>query len=94
MSGRMEVSDVDTYPFIAWKYERIVFINQTLESIMKVLARWYNVEPVFLSNEIKQECFTLEIEKYGEITPVLKSIERTDKVYFEIGDKQILIYVK
>ena len=94
MSGRMEVSDVDTYPFIAWKYERIVFINQTLESIMKVLARWYNVEPVFLSNEIKQECFTLDIEKYGEITPVLKSIERTDKVYFEIGDKQILIYVK
>ena len=61
---------------------------------MKVLARWYNVEPVFLSNEIKQECFTLDIEKYGEITPVLKSIERTDKVYFEIGDKQILIYVK
>lgn len=90
--GGMKVSDVDAYPFIAWKYERIVFINQTLESIMKVLARWYNLEPVFLSNEIKQECFTLDIEKYGEITPVLQSIEKTNKVYFEIGGKQILVY--
>ena len=94
MNGRMEILNVDTYPFIAWKYERIVFINQTLESIMKVLARWYNIEPVFLSNEIKQECFTLDIEKYGEITPVLESIERTNKVHFEIGNKQILIYNK
>ena len=94
MDGRMKVSDVDVYPFIAWKNERIVFINQTLESIMKVLARWYNVEPIFLSNEIKQECFTLDIEKYGEIVPVLKSIEKTNKVYFEIGDKQILVHKK
>lgn len=92
--GEIEVSDVDVYPFVAWKYERIVFINQTLESIMQVLARWYNVEPIFLSNEIKQECFTLDIEKYGEIAPVLKSIEKTNKVYFEIGDKQILVHKK
>jgi anti-sigma factor len=92
--GEIEVSDVDVYPFVAWKYERIVFINQTLESIMQILARWYNVEPIFLSNEIKQECFTLDIEKYGEIAPVLKSIEKTNKVYFEIGDKQILVHKK
>lgn len=92
MDGGMKVSDVDAYPSIAWKYERIVFINQTLESIMKVLARWYNLEPIFLSNEIKQECFTLDIEKYGEITPVLQAIEKTNKVYFEVSGKQALIY--
>lgn len=92
--GEIKVSDVDTYPFVAWKYERIVFINQTLESIMRVLARWYNIEPIFLSHEAKQECFTLDIEKYGEIVPVLRSIEKTNKVYFEITDKQILIHRK
>lgn len=93
-NGDIMVSDVEVYPFVAWKEERIVFINQPLVSIMKVLERWYNIESVFLSNEMKQECFTLDIEKYGEITPVLKSIEKTNKVYFEIIGKQILVHKK
>lgn len=93
-NGEILVADVDVYPFVAWKEERIVFINQPLVSIMAVLERWYNIESVFLSNEMKQECFTLDIEKYGEIIPVLKSIEKTNKVYFEVVEKQILIRKK
>ena len=92
--GKIVVSDVDVYPYIAWKEERIVFINEPLESIMKVLERWYDVESIFLSNDMKREHFTVDIEKYGEIMPVLKSIEKTDKVYFEVVGKQILIRKK
>ena len=92
--GKIVVSDVDVYPYVAWKEERIVFINQTLGEIMRVLERWYSMEVVFLSNDIKQECFTLDIEKYGEINPVLKSIEKTNKVYFELVGNQILVYRK
>ena len=92
--GKIVVSDVDVYPYVAWKEERIVFINQTLVEIRRVLERRYSREVVFLSNDIKQECVTLDIEKYGEINPVLKSIEKTNKVYFELVGNQILVYRK
>lgn len=92
--GMIKVTNVDVYPFIAWKEERIVFRNESLESIMRVLERWYDVDCIFLSDEMKRETFTVDIEKYTDIGNVLLSIEKTDKIHFEVKGKQILIRKK
>lgn len=49
-TGATEVKDIDVYPYIAWKNQDVVFVNERLESIMEKAARWYDVN-VFFQNE-------------------------------------------
>ena len=39
-TGKAEVKEVDVYPYIAWKSQDVVFVNERLESIMEKAARW------------------------------------------------------
>ena len=47
--GQIETREVDTYLYTAWKEGVFAFKKQRLEEIMKVVARWYDVN-VFWEN--------------------------------------------
>ena len=52
-SGRVETREVDTYLYTAWKDGVFAFKRQRLEEVMKVVARWYDVN-VFWENVLKK----------------------------------------
>lgn len=89
--GDMKIDKVNVCPYIAWRFNRIMFINKDLESIMKSLRRWYNINYVFLSEELKTESFTIDIEKYEGVDKVLDALEKTRKVRFVYRDN--ILYV-
>ena len=41
---------VDVFPYIAWKEGKFVFRKRSLEEVMHIISRWYNVEAVFQMN--------------------------------------------
>lgn len=77
--------------FIAWKNGEFYFHDRSLEHIMKVLARWYNIE-VFYENGTKRDIrFTGSLKRYKRFEEVVELIEATDDVKFEIKENVIII---
>lgn len=82
---------VDPYQYIAWKEGRFVFRNQNLEEIMSNLAKWYDVEVLFANEGLKGVKFTGNLKRYEDFGEVLKKIEKTHEVEFQIEGKKITI---
>lgn len=88
----MEINQVDVNQYIAWKDGRFVFAHQSLEDITKILERWYDVDFVFASDEIKNIPFSGEFLRYGDITKVYEIIKKTGtKLKFKQTNRTIEI---
>jgi ferric-dicitrate binding protein FerR (iron transport regulator) len=82
---------VNPYQFVAWKNGRLVFQDENLEEIMKMMAKWYNIDVVFASEELKSYRFTGDLERYADFSEVLRKIGKTEEVHFLIDNKLITI---
>ena len=93
-SGDMQIYDTDIYPYIAWKNNDMVFVNERLESIMQKVERWYDVEVIFGKNELKELRFYGDIKRYADIRELLAYLEQTSRIRFKIENRTIVIIEK
>lgn len=87
----IKIEKIDTSMAVAWKNQEFVFRNESLESIMRKVGRWYDVEIVYENNEVGKELFGGTISRYDKISKVLRALEGTGDVKFKIQDRKILI---
>lgn len=90
-TGASEVRRVDVAPYIAWKNNDLVFMDENLESIMKKVSRWYDVEVIFEDEASKKVLFNGNIRKYSELRQLLNVMEKASDVKFRIINKTIRI---
>jgi transmembrane sensor len=91
VSNIMSVSIVDVKTEVSWKMGVFSFKGKPLKDIMKVIARWYDVEVVFENKELELLKFKGVLEKaqpIGEILSIMKSSSITD---YQIKDKVITL---
>ena len=81
-SGTFVHKKVDTYPYVAWKEGYFVFENKPLDEIMKVMARWYDVDIAFDDKDAASHTFVLNVQKYESFDKVMEIIELTEQVKF------------
>lgn len=74
-----------------WKNGVFIFKNESLEEIMRKLARWYDVEVVYEPGAPRQETFSGSVSKYDLISKVLRKLELTGEVRFRIQGKKITV---
>lgn len=79
---------------VAWKNGYFMFNNETLENIMKKVARWYNVSILYQDASIQQKTFFGSVSRYGSVSEILKLLQKTGAVKFEIKDRQIIVSQK
>ena len=89
--GDIRVAEVDIYPFIAWKNGRMVFENERLEKIMAELQRWYDFEVFYRNPEMAEKRFGFKLEKYEHVDSLLKILELTGEVEFEMNGKTLIV---
>ena len=87
----MEVKEVDILPYVTWKEGHFLFKNQSLEKIMDIMARWYDVNIFFVGPKVKNLHFSGEIDRYENIEKVLHMIGLTTNISFSINGKTITI---
>lgn len=93
-SNEIEVRDVDTTPYTAWKSGRFVFDNRELESIMDDLSRWYGCSVVFENESLKTLHFSGDIRRYENLSGILDLIRITGKVDFEVTKNKVIVKTK
>ncbi|WP_405291774.1 FecR family protein [Algibacter sp. Ld11] len=85
----INVVKADVYSVTSWRKGVFSFDNMPLENIMKVLARWYDVDVVFANPNLMNEHFTGVLRKNQNIEDILNSIQTTNNIAYEINNKTI-----
>lgn len=90
-AGKVEIEKVDVYERIAWTEGKFVFRDRRLEEVMDILKRWYDVEVFYQKEEVKDLHFTGNIPRHATIGEVLRFLERTRLVHFNISERTVIV---
>jgi transmembrane sensor len=82
-------SNVDVNEVVAWKNGLFSFENAGIETIMRQLSRWYDVEIEYKGKT--DDIFVAEMSRNIKLSDVLKALELTGRVKFEIDGKKIVV---
>lgn len=84
------VNDVDIDKVMAWKNGLFVFDNSDLETVMRQLSRWYDIDVVYRTRNVATS-FVGEIPRTSKLSDILKVFELTSKLRFEIAGKKVIV---
>ncbi|MEM9389048.1 MAG: FecR domain-containing protein [Bacteroidota bacterium] len=88
--NRIQTSKVDAQLLTAWKENRLVFNNQSLREIIKVLEPWYDVQILVEDPELLDEDFKLS-RKNPPLETLLKELSFAAEFNYSLeGDKVII----
>lgn len=89
-SGNMKiVNDVNLEETVAWKDGNFQFENSDIKSVMRQLARWYDVEVSYQGTINKH--FIGGISRNVKLSQVLSMLQQTGEVRFIIEGKKIIV---
>lgn len=83
------INDPHIDEVMAWKNGAFIFNDATIESIMRQLARWYDVSVIY-DTKITQH-FNADVPRDVPVSELLKLLELTDQVHFKIEGKKITV---
>ncbi|HEY9195894.1 MAG TPA: FecR domain-containing protein [Mucilaginibacter sp.] len=83
------IEDVDVDGVLAWKNGLLHFEDVDIESVMRRLSRWYDVDIVYHNKT--SDHFFVELPAQSKLSDVLKMMELTGRVSFEIHGKKVIV---
>ena len=89
--GAISVNTVDADLSIDWKNGEFSFKNEDLQSIMRKISRWYNVEIAYHDDKITRRKFSGTVSKFENVSKVLKILDLTGDVHFKIEGRKIIV---
>ncbi len=81
--------NVDISQVVAWKEGFFLFDNTDLQSLMRQVARWYNVEVSF-TGKVKEDGFSGKINRDVPLSKFLKVLEMND-VHVKVEGQKIIV---
>lgn len=89
--GNVSVRQVDAKLYAAWTKDCFAFESESLETVLRRLSRWYDVDFRIENSEMRAKYFSGIIPKYEDVEKVLKMLEMTTNMSFEIKNNIIII---
>ncbi|WP_051691987.1 FecR family protein [Pedobacter borealis] len=83
------VNDIDTDEIVAWKNGLFQFTDADIQTVMRQLARWYDVEVVYKGN-VSKRLFTGDIHKDINASQAMQILTYL-KINYKIEGKKIII---
>ena len=88
-STGIKLAEVDTDQIIAWKNGLFNFNQISLQSGLRQIARWYDVEVIYEKN-VPGITFAGKIQRNLSLQQILKGLE-DDQVHFRIEGKKLIV---
>jgi transmembrane sensor len=82
-------SDIDTEEVIAWKNGKFQFNQADIKTVMRQIARWYDVEVVY-EGPLSKEKFEGEIPRNSSLTDVFRILELS-AVHFKTEGRKVIV---
>lgn len=88
--GAIALHSVDTDEILAWKNGYFSFNHEPLESVMKKISRWYDVEVVY-SGDLSGKKLDGSISRMENIHQLLMALEMTKTAHFRVEGRRIIV---
>ncbi len=89
-TGKIKVAAADIEEAVAWKNGFFIFSNENIESIMRKVSRWYNVEVNYQGN-LSNKDFVGTISRDKNISEILKMLELTGAIHFKVDGRRVTV---
>ncbi len=86
----INISDASINQVMAWKNGYFVFNDDNINTIMKKLSRWYDVD-VEYQGSFENQRFGGTFYRSKGITELLNNLEKIGKVHFKITGRRIIV---
>lgn len=84
------VTAVNVEEIVAWKNGYFLFNNEDIESVMRKISRWYNVD-IDYKGKIPEGGFGGAVSKSKNISEVLRILELTKAVHFKVQGRRVTV---
>lgn len=89
-AGTTKITDINVDEIVGWKNGYFVFENEQLPSVMRKIARWYDVDVQF-KGDMPTDEFGGRVSRSSNLSEVLRKLELTNKVHFNINGRTITV---
>lgn len=83
-------NNVNLVQILAWREGVFRFQDESIEFIMSELSKWYNINDVQISNNIKDK-FTGSIKRTKQLKDVLNALEEVSDLQFAIEEGRVMV---
>jgi ferric-dicitrate binding protein FerR (iron transport regulator) len=90
-ANQTKVVDADLEATIAWKNAMFRFDSEKLGTIMRQVARWYDVEVTYEDESLKDKSFGAVTTRFANASQLLHKLELTGVAKFRIEGKKIIV---
>lgn len=81
--GHIDVLSANIQEVTAWKNGYFIFKSEDVKSIMRQIARWYDLEVEYQGN-VSEKIFGAKISRFRNVSEVLAILESTGSIHFKI----------
>ncbi|GAB2972016.1 DUF4974 domain-containing protein [Mucilaginibacter puniceus] len=86
----INIKTVDTDEAVAWKEGYFQFDDEPINSVMRKLSRWYDVD-VRYSDTVSTEGIYGRVSRNKNISQVIKALEATKTVHFRLEGRRVSV---
>jgi len=84
------IKETDLDEAIAWKNNYFIFNDESIESIMRKVARWYDVDVTY-RGDLRGKEFVGSVSRFKYVSDVLRKLEATGTIHFKIEGRRIVV---
>jgi transmembrane sensor len=84
------IENVDVDDVVAWKNGFFAFNNEDIQTIMKEISRWYDVDVEF-PEKFKRRNFGGTVSRFKDVSQVLNALELTGSIHFKVEERRIIV---
>ncbi len=89
--GAFQVRTIDPQLAIAWKNGLFYYKNTPMETVMRQISRWYNVDIEYQDPGIQKQTFSGSVSRYDNLSKLLKAIEFIEAARFKKEGRKIIV---
>lgn len=89
--NKLSVREVDTYEYVSWIDEVLVFKDKELDEILSTLSRLYDVDIYYENPELKRLPFTGSFKQYEHLDKIIRMIEDCGLIRIKQDGKTLTI---
>lgn len=87
--NNISITEADTEQAMAWKNGYFKFNRDNIQTIMRQLSRWYDIDVIY-DGSIPTDEFVGKIRRNANVSEVLRVLE-LNNVHFKIANKKIIV---
>lgn len=84
------LSAVNVDQVIAWKNGYFIFDNQDIQSIMKAISRWYDID-VLYESKLSEDRYGGTFSRHANLSEILDNLQELGNVRFQIKQRKVVV---